>query len=126
MDSATVLEARGVARAIEAGIDPAPATVGQCARQGDVVLTRIGDATQAPDVDAVAVLVEGAHGAHVALGRVAVVEPGRLIVGEDGCLIAHTDSPSCRHRALSLRPGEWEYVQLRELSVEGEVRKVVD
>lgn len=124
MDQMIEQAARTVRAEIKSGRDPAPLAVETCARQGDCVLTRIGDGQPVTE-EAAAQVAEGQHGAHVALGAVRLVGD-RLTVGQGGCVVVHTDEPHARHRAVSLRAGEWRVGGLQEIDLEGALQKVRD
>lgn len=87
------------------------------ARQGDVTIRPLEGTQMATTPDSVAVLAEGAHGSHVALGDL-LFNPTtmRLDVGAGGCTIVHTDEPTARHNPIALDQGCYQVGRLRELS----------
>jgi len=119
------------ARAIRATTTPAavrmmPDRVGAIARQGDCVIRRIeGPITK--QAEGIALLADGAHGAHVALGPLAWSADGILRVGEGGIVvIVHTDEPHARHVAVGLHPGNHVITGLRERTSAGFTTRVQD
>ena len=119
------------ARAIRATTPPAavrmmPDRVGAIARQGDCVIRRIeGPITK--QAEGIALLADGAHGAHVALGPLAWSADGILRVGEGGIVvIVHTDQPDARHTAIGLHPGNHVITGMRERTSAGFVVRVQD
>jgi hypothetical protein len=74
-----------------------------------------------------AMLAEGAHGAHVALGDIRwAPKSGRLVVGDAGAVVVHTDVPEARHGAIALDPGTWRISRLREMDLSQRVVQVRD
>jgi hypothetical protein len=74
-----------------------------------------------------ALLAEGVHGAHVALGDLRwAPASGRLTVGAAGVVVVHTDEPEARHRAIALQPGTWKISRLREMDLSQRVVQVRD
>jgi len=119
------------ARAIRASTTPAEIRmmrdrVGEISRQGDCVITRVeGPITK--QAESLALLADGAHGAHVALGPLAWSADGILRVGEGGIVvIVHTDQPDARHTAIGLHPGNHVITGMRERTSAGFVVRVQD
>lgn len=96
------------------------------ARQGDLVLERVGDL---PDdfqpQDTHALLAAGSHGEHRFLGRAEWRNTEALLLVEDG-VVVHTDVPDARHGSVRLAPGTWRYANMQELSTDNVVRQVID
>jgi len=119
------------ARAIRASTTPAavrmlPDRIGALARQGDCVIRRLAGAIT-KQAEGIALLADGAHGAHVALGMLEVGADNLLRVGEGGIVVVvHTDQPHARHAAVGLPAGVYEITALRERTFEGFVVRVGD
>lgn len=114
-----------IAREIAKDPGTMPCHAATSARQGDLLLRRVGDAADATGDIASVLLVAGRHGQHWAVGAVTLV--GDILhVGGGGVVVAHTDVPTARHRAISLAPGRWQIGVQRELGTDQVVRKVVD
>jgi len=115
-----------IAESIARTDSPAPSH--QCARQGDVVMRRLGDAT---DLDPMQCphggwqIAAGRHGEHRLFADGAHVGNGKLNLPNGG-LIVHTDSPDARHGSVQLAPGTWNHTSVRELGIDGVVRPVED
>lgn len=119
------------ARAIRASTTPAaikmmPDRIGALARQGDCIIRRLAGAIT-KQAEGIALLADGAHGAHVALGMLAVSADGILRVGEGGIVvIVHTDEPTARHVAVGLPAGCYDITGLRERTSAGFVVQAGD
>ena len=96
-----------------------PAKVTRSARQGDLILVRVGDATEVgePTPEGGVVLSAGAHGEHrlVAERHARTGDVEHLPLGG---VVVHTDAPHARHRALQLAPGAWWCGGLQELTAD--------
>lgn len=114
-----------VAREIASSPDLMPLQAGASARQGDLLLRRVGDTIDNPVPNAGTLLVAGSHGEHWAVGATAL-SSDTLVVGAGGAVVVHTDVPTARHQAISLAPGCWQIGVQRELGSDQIVRKVVD
>ena len=91
------------------------------ARQGDLVLVRLGDALELlgpatpPQGELVAA---GQHGEHRLIAE-AISRVGAYVVDLPlGGLVVHTDEPLARHQAIALTAGRWRYHRQQELSAE--------
>lgn len=125
MNHATV--AVEIAAEINAG-EVRPARVTKSARQGDLVLRRVGDADKSkmqPVPEGGIVLAVGSHGEHRLMAARAGLVDGVLHVLADS-VVVHTDQPHARHRALCLTSGAWAVSGLRELDRAGLVQQVRD
>jgi len=97
------------------------------ARQGDLILKRVGDSTgihSTPDAGGI-VLAAGQHGEHRLLVARARVMDDTFDIPVEG-LVVHTDEPHARHGALKLKPGCWEFSHLQELGIDDSVEAVRD
>ena len=85
------------------------------ARQGDILLVRVGDAPEGGRATpAVGLLVgKGRHGEH-RLGARRYARKGNLLSLPDGGRLVHTDEPHARHAAIELLPGDWRITRQRE------------
>lgn len=101
-----------------------PRLAANTARQGDLLLRRLGPTTRRPPVRAIQ-LAAGSHGEHWAIGAAALAA-GILDVGPAGVVVVHTDVPEARHAAIALAPGCWQIGIQRELGLDSVIRKVVD
>lgn len=104
-------------------------TVSDLARQGDVVLTRVGEIASlphGPTPPGGVMIAAGKHGEHRLVGpKVAWLEGGKVSI--DGtAILAHTDVPQDRHGAVQFGPGTWAYTGCRELGLDEVIQKVQD
>lgn len=99
-----------------------------CARQGDVTLTRVGDQDTGPHTPTPAggiVIAAGMHGEHrLCAAQYRDVGKGRISVGE-GAYLVHTDVPTDRHDPVGLQAGTYLICRAQEV-VAGEVVQVRD
>jgi hypothetical protein len=121
-------EEKAISIAREAVIEQTP--LAKCsARQGDVVLVRVGDPGRG-NYDSTPVggiqLAAGQHGEHRLISSACRWdEPGIIELKEEGLLV-HTDVPEARHGSIRLAPGRWEHRSLRELGADQVVQEVAD
>lgn len=114
-----------LARQIASDPGTMPLHTATSARQGDLLLRRVAHEAEGPADFASVLLVAGRHGQHWAVGLVRLI--GDILhVGHSGAVVAHTDVPTARHRAIALAPGCWQVGVQRELGVDQVIRKVVD
>lgn len=118
----------GIAEAIGRR-EVAARTAERSARQGDLVLRRVGPLVAVRAHDATppggVVLAAGSHGEHRILGRVAVDVAARTVEVVDA-VVVHTDEPSGRHGAIRLAPGTWRYDIQREIGLGDVIEQVRD
>jgi hypothetical protein len=111
----------------------------KCARQGDLLLTRVAASATHPDADCPTpeeglLLVAGRHGEHRAIGCAvlereaadAVTGDATLHVGHAGVIVVHTDEPAGRHAPLRLGGGTWRVERQQEMGLDAVVRRVKD
>lgn len=106
--------------------------VTRCARQGDLLMRRIGDSVTAmasPTPRTGIAVAAGSHGEHRlvadAYHREAVAD--RMIIDlPQGGTVYHTDVPAARHGAIELCPGRWEMLGQQEMGLDQVVRAVDD
>lgn len=100
-----------------------------CARQGDLVLKRKGDAKAKgnPTPTGGTMLIAGAHGEHRVVAESVTIDPqtGTVDLPEGGIVI-HTDAPDGRHAAIRCAPGKWQFWRQQELTTDNIVAQVKD
>lgn len=112
------------ARQLAADTSTLPISANTSARQGDLILRKISGDAPGP-LPAIAILLaEGNHGEHWAVGPCAL--DGDVLAVGPGVVVAHTDKPEARHRAIALEPGMWTRSKQREIGLDLVVQKVVD
>lgn len=119
-----------IAREIETGAADA-VQVTNTARQGDLLMQRVGQATGgAPVPEAGILLTAGAHGEHRLMTPAAKIETGHdgvlRVSLPSGGLVVHTDVPSARHQAVALIAGTWILPIQQELGLDDSIQRVVD
>mgnify|MGYP001607373900 CR=1 FL=1 len=113
-----------IARQLAADPETVPVLAHASARQGDLILLRIGHHAPSDLVFSAVLLAAGSHGEHWAIGPCAM--DGDSLAVAHGTIVVHTDVPSARHRAVALEPGTWQYSRQRELGLDQVVRQVQD
>ncbi len=99
------------------------------ARQGDLVLWRVGDAN--PKIACIPTpkyglgLIEGRHGEHRLVADAYHIEGTRMTLPAGG-VVLHTDAPEGRHAAVRLAPGTWCYDRQQQLTADAVVVKQED
>lgn len=106
--------------------------VTRCARQGDLLVRRIGDSSTemgSPTPPTGITVAAGSHGEHRLVADAYHREPvqGQMIIDlPQGGTIYHTDVPAARHGAVELCPGRWEMMGQQEMGLDQVVRPVRD
>lgn len=125
METKTMHDERAMAAAVDAATDETPLAA-TCARQGDLVLERTGDAESGKATPEWGIEVaHGQHGQHRIIAT-AYHRDGDVVHLAGGGLVVHTDVPSARHGAIRLTPGAWQIRRLRELDTDSTVQQVID
>lgn len=105
-----------------------PPLAKNCARQGDVVLERMGDCRDtagcSPAPSGGWLMARGAHGDHRLFADLGLIV-GDTVTLPNGGVVVHTDVPNARHGAIALAPGMWAKRALREM-LGNEIVKVQD
>lgn len=115
-----------VARGIAIGAET-PLMAKVSARQGDLVLRRVGEArAKGESTPGCGVVVAaGSHGEHRLIAD-SYARKGSLVDLPAGGLVVHTDVPAGRHGSIQLAPGRWEILHQREVGLDEAVVRVRD
>lgn len=123
-------------RAIDASHAPNIPTTAVSARQGDLVLRRVGDpdpsTPHTPTPAHGTMIVSGSNGEHrVIADALSIIHspdsatPGTISLPCGG-LVVHTDLPHARHGTIRLEPGRYCFTTLREVSADNAIQQVID